>query len=182
MKALKTISFILVLATACTLLQSCSLLVASPIHYSSPHLHTGPPHHHDHVTAEDAILNTRAYQGFISIPAKGGIFEFECSTDQFLISRILDSSMPRRKPHTHSNCRCPYTADDYIVIDDTNYYGSFYTITCNYDKHTWTIEVDPLMANYNEFMRRDIWVIMWKEGDEVDRELYSLHFSQSNNQ
>ena len=90
--------------------------------------------------------------------------------------------MPRRKPHTHSNCRCPYTADDYIVIDDTNYYGSFYTITCNYDKHTWTIEVDPLMANYNEFMRRDIWVIMWKEGDEVDRELYSLHFSQSNNQ
>ena len=182
MKTLNTISFLLVLVAACTVLSSCSLLVASPIHSPRQHFPTldapRPHHHGDYMTAETAMGNSRAYQGFISIPAKGGIFEFECATDHFFISKILDSSMPRRKPHTHSNCRCPYTADDYILVDDTNYYGSFYTISCNYDKQSWTIEVDPLTASYSGFMNRDIWVIMWKEGDEVDRELYSLHFRQ----
>ena len=160
MKTFNTISLLLVLVAACTVLSSCSLLVASPIH-SSRYYHP-----------QDGNGDRLAYQGFYNIPSKGGIYEFECSTDQFYISNILDSSMSRHRPNSR------YNEDDYEPVDDTVYYGSFYTITCNYEKNTWVIEVDPFPATYGRFGKREVWVTMWKENDEGDGELLSFHFLQ----
>lgn len=176
MKTLKTISIILVLVAACTHLTSCTLLASSPIHSSRLHLHFD-----DYVADEDPWESNQAYHGFFRIPARGGVYEFECSTDQFFISRILDSSMPLSKPHSQSNCRCSSNSyHHFMSVDASTYSGSFYTITCNYDEHNWTIKVDPLSTTSSELGRRDVWVIMWREGDDVDNEFYSLHFIQSN--
>jgi len=176
MKTLNTISLLLILVTACTVLSSCSLLVASPIHYPRPH------HHFDNdVAAINPMEYDKAYNAYFRIPAKGGVYEFECSTDQFIISKVLDSSMPMPFQHTHSNCRCASGSyEHFMAIDASTYNGSFYTITCNNDEQNWTIQIDPFTTTSSENRRRDVWVIMWKEGDNYDTELYSFHFIQNN--
>ena len=176
MKTFKTISLLLVLMATCTVLSSCSLLVASPIHSSRPH------HHFDNdVPIGNPMGYNQAYHGYFRIPAKGGVYEFECKTDQFYISKILDSSMPMPKSHIHSNCRCATGSyEHFMTVDDSIYYGSFYTITCNNDEHNWTIKIDPFTTTSSDIRRRDVWVIMWREGNYVDNEIYSLHFIQSN--
>ena len=176
MKTLHTISLFLVLVAACTVLSSCSLLVASPIHHSRPH------HHFDnHVAATNPMEYEKTYNAYFRIPAKGGVFEFECSTDQFFISKVLDSSMPMPIQHTHTNCHCASGSyEHFMTVNVSTYCGSFYTINCNNDEQNWTIQIDPFTTTSSEIKRRDVWVIMLKEGDDYDTELYSLHFIQSN--
>ena len=142
---------------ASTLLSSCVLLAPSPIHYSSPH-----PYYADQEPSPYGGSH-KVYNGFIEVPAEGGIYEFECADDHFYISRIFDSSMP--VPGEYSNCRYSPTTDDYISVNDYSYSGSFYTITCNKDEHNWVIKVDPFMAMQDEYNYRDIWVFMWDGSD-----------------
>jgi hypothetical protein len=67
-----------------------------------------------------------------------------------------------------------------MTVNVSTYCGSFYTINCNNDEQNWTIQIDPFTTTSSEIKRRDVWVIMLKEGDDYDTELYSLHFTQSN--
>lgn len=145
------------LVAAITLLSSCSLLVASPIHSHGPHPHYAP---HE----EKPLWSKKICKKSFQVPIDGGIYEFECANDEFYISRIFDSSM--LMPETHTNYRYSPTTDDYLSVDDLSYYGPFYTITCDLDKHNWIIKVDPLTATPGEFSYRDIWVFMWDGSDD----------------
>ena len=147
------ISALLVVASA--LLSSCTLLEPSPLpHYNAhvPGFYGGIPH-----------SSYRVYNGFIQVPAEGGIYQFDCADDQFYISRIFDSSMP--VPQRHSNCRYSPDSDDYESVNDLEYSGSFYTITCNKNKHNWVIKVDPLSSGEDY---RKICVYMWDGSDDSD--------------
>ncbi len=153
------------LAVASTLLSSCTLLVSSPIPHSGHH------HHYD----DDGGSSYRArprrvYSRVFQVPAEGGIYEFDCATDQFYISKIYDTSMPTLEPmpryNTHTNCRISPSTDDYESVNDLTYNGSFYTITCDMDKQNWVITVDPFVAFPDEPSIRDIWVLMHDESDD----------------
>ena len=78
--------------------------------------------------------------------------------------------------YTHSNGRYSPAANDYEDVNDLSYSGSFYTITCNKNKHNWVITVDPLMASPGEFSYRDVWVYMWDGSDDSG---FVFHFEQS---
>ena len=170
MKSLHHISALLVVAS--TLLSSCSLLVSSPIHYPGPH------HHHDSYESDSygrhPHRNKKVYSGSFQVAPEGGIYEFECANDEFYISRIFDTSMPM--PDLYTDSRYSQTSSDYIYVNDLTYEGSFYTITCNKDKHNWIIEVDPLLAVPGEFGTREIWVFMWDGSDDSN---FVFHFEQS---
>ena len=150
------IAALLVVASA--LLSSCELLVSSPIHSH------GPQHHfaaHESSYYRRPHLVNKVYNGCFEIPAEGGIYEFDCANDQFYIARIFDTSML----YEPFDRRYSPKTDDYIDVDDFSYSGSFYTITCNKDKHNWVIKVDPIMASPDEFSYREIWVLMWDGSD-----------------
>ena len=79
-------------------------------------------------------------------------------------------------PDLYTDSRYSQTSSDYIYVNDLTYEGSFYTITCNKDKHNWIIEVDPLLAVPGEFGTREIWVFMWDGSDDSN---FVFHFEQS---
>lgn len=160
MKTHQYISVLLVVAS--TLLSSCSLLVSSPLHYQRPHPYFADYDSNHHRAKPH--WNNKVYNGYIEVPAEGGIYEFDCADDQFYISRIFDSSMP--VPQKHSNCRYSPTSDDFESVNDLTYSGPFYTITCNKDKHNWVIKVDPIMTTTGELNDREIWVFMWDGSDD----------------
>lgn len=152
MKTLKYISALLVLA--CSLLSSCSLLVASSIYPSDDYL----SYDEEEVDEEeyyceyidDVTLSNDVYSEVIFIPVDGGSYEFKCRFDQFYISKIFDSSLP-----------CNFDQFSTQVFRPVNawvYNGPFYTITCDTRQHTWKIEVEPLISMSNI---RQIWVMMW---------------------
>lgn len=147
MKSLKHISALLVVAG--TLLSSCTLLESSPLHYPRPRPSFAPHGIH------------KNYNGFFQVPAKGGVYEFECANDQFYISKIYDTSLSRE----HSNSRYSIAENGFIPVNDLTYDGAFYTITCNKDEHNWIIEVDPLPTS-GDSNAREVWVLMWDESDE----------------
>ncbi len=154
MKTLSIISNFLVSVAACTLLSSCVLLASSPIHHPRHHRIPDP--------------NTIVYNAVFHIPEKGGVYEFECADDQFYISKVLDTTMPLPRPHTHSNCCCSHPMNHFKIIEDMTYHGSFYTITCNNDDHTWVIEFAPIKTASGESNQRDVWVQMWDGSDDSD--------------
>lgn len=153
MKTLKYISALLVLA--CTLLSSCSLLVASSIYPSADYLSydNEEDDEEDEIYCEyidDVSRSNDVYGEVIYIPVDGGSYEFKCRFDQFYISKIFDSSLP-----------CNFDQFSTQVFRPVNawvYNGPFYTITCDTRQHTWKIEVEPLISMSNI---RQIWVMMW---------------------
>lgn len=147
------------LVAAVTLLSSCSLLVASPIHSHRPH-----PHDASH--EERPHRSNKVCKKLFQVPVEGGVYEFDCANDQFYISKIFDSSM--LTPEAYTNCSYSPTTDDYIDVDDFSYYGPFYTITCDLDKQNWIIEVDPLIATPGEISYREVWVFMWDGSDNFN--------------
>lgn len=165
MKPLNHISVLLVAAS--TLLTSCLLLVSSPLPPSRPH------HYVDH---ESHKGNSNGYDEFYQIPAKGGVFEFQCANDQFNLAVLFDSTTPM--VDQHSNGRCGPTVDKnyYKPVKGSFYDGPYYTITCDKDKHKWTIEVKPLTTKYRGSDKRNICVSMQ---DESDFSTFVLMFEQS---
>ena len=156
MKSFKHISALSVVAS--TLLSSCTLLVSSPLPSS------------DH--ANNIIYHsgkTNGYDEIFQVPAKGGVYEFDCANDQYSISILFDSSMPLPVPRKQSNCRC-YQASETskpITVKGLTYSGPFYTITRNADKHNWIITIDPLTTMSGESDEREVLVSVWDEPHDL---------------
>ena len=162
MKTLKYIAASFLMAS--TLLSSCTLLCSSPIPHSSSHNHYYGP------WSSHYGGSMKIYNGLFQVPAEGGVYKFNCADDQFYISRVFDSSMPIPEPHRHhgfhSGCSCCLSAINYRTVEDLDYDGTFYTITCNQDEHNWIITVDPLSTTAGESDMREIWVSMWDDSDD----------------
>jgi len=142
--------------------------VSSPLHSSRPH------YFDDDADAGNPDWDANLYDAAFEIPAEGGIYEFDCPDDQFCISKVLDSTMPLPYPHTHYDCRCSYPINHFRIIEDEAYHGSFYSITCYHDDHTWVLEIYPLKAESDS--QRELWVLM-RSGANV---FFSFCFTQSN--
>ena len=109
------------LVAAVTLLSSCSLLVASPIHSHRPH-----PHYASH--EERPHRSNKVCKKLFQVPIDGGVYE---ANDQFYISKIFDTSM--LMPDAYTDCSYSPTTDEFEDVNDLSYYGPFYTITCDFD-------------------------------------------------
>lgn len=148
------------LVVASTLLSSCELLVSSPIHHSR-RLHHSVDYESGYYGG-CSHRDAKVYKEKFEVSAEGGTFEFSCTDDNFYISRVFDSSMLYEPFSGHYS---PAT-DDFIDVGDFTYSGSFYTITCNNDKHKWAITVDPIIATSGDLEYREIWMYMWDGSDD----------------
>lgn len=166
MKPFRYIFALLVVAS--TLLSSCSLLVSSPLHY-----YPSPRYYSDDYESSSYVEPPRGriYNGAFQVPADGGVFEFDCATDQFHVSKIYDSSMPV----TDYNSRYATPKGNYTSANELTYEGSFYTITCNKDKHNWIIQVYPFITTSDECNEREICVLIW---DGSDHSINRFQFEQ----
>lgn len=71
-------------------------------------------------------------------------------------------------PDAYTDCSYSPTTDEFEDVNDLSYYGPFYTITCDLDKHNWIITVDPWTATPGELSYREVWVFMWDGSDNFN--------------
>lgn len=100
----------------------------------------------------DAINKNEVYSNVMYIPAEGGSYEFEYLNESFRIASVYDSSIPP--------VNSPFSTRLFKTVNSLSYNGPYYSITCDREKNTWKIVVDPMAQTFDP-ETRSIYVLMW---------------------